>query len=142
MKFPKVITRRKGGSGDVPVIGTDNAPTETTEKTGDTAPTFSTRMHNAHGFPVHNIVVAYVGPESAGAADVDAYVWVEDLNAWIKLLDGGSITNGGFLEIPVFSLAEVPGANSAGGIEVYFVFDVDTPPDGTYKFAVGASVSN
>src|SRR5258706_11743603 len=99
MRFPVLFTRRIGGSGAVPLLGSDSAPTVSSAaiKTADNL------LSHKLARPTNRVALGYRFSAGSGV-DLPAaiYVWDEKSSMWFKsdygTLKDGEIT---YLQVPV-----------------------------------------
>ena len=161
MKFPQMFTRTVTGGGAGGTLGTDAVLAGIAANTLDNA--MSARIVSINGWPLSRIAVACayrgVGDVSAVALNIAMYVYENNLAAWIQLAQSattiapGNATTSppvpkGFVFFDTVSLIDMPKVNadldaseSGGCVFLCIVGKTGGPPDGEYRFIMGAELT-
>jgi hypothetical protein len=139
-----MFTRRVGGAGPVPVLGTDGVPTVQQDQGRDNV--LNARFESISGYPAQRIAVAYKGPPGALTLPTTLYIW-DDLSGSWYLMPGGPIglVPGQIAFFDTIGLLCPPQGGSSGtpgALEAYFrVAAAGGDPAGTYTFALAQDMS-
>jgi len=145
MKFPFLFTRRKGGSGAVPLLGSDAAAvTANTPPSATQDNAFFSRGVGEVGWPIHRIAVTYACSATSVDLTAQMYAFEKATGAYYKIgaqvtMKQGSVN---FFDcLPILELSSASQnklADSPGSIEhVLVVDDVGAGAvNGTYTFAM------
>ena len=151
MRFPLYFQRRKGGSGNVPVLGTaDTKPTFTSSKLdytkGGTSPSAPGDNILAHKLqrPMERVAIGwwYEGVGAAPASlPVTIYAWDDTSGHWYEAATG-TLANGKLTYLRCVSLADPPQVQAnlgqpQHGVEVLVIVEDNAGADGTYHFVAG-----
>ena len=147
MRFPKVFDRYFGTLPDgVKRLGSDAPPEGAPRSNVDNQ--LAMRLSNVNGFSVQRLCVGLVGPKHRDRKELKAFVYVHDdlTGEWFRsepqprTLHFGTFT---YFDLPVLADNSCVGSENVGSLEVALVpfFADGDPPEGLYRFIVGADVS-
>lgn len=140
MRFPVYFKRRKGGSGSVPLLGSDTKPTVASKKSSYTDNILSHKLQR----PMNRVAIGwwYEGGGTAPASlPVTIYVYDETSEKWYQAASG-TLADGMISYLKCVSLADPPqiAANLGQpqhGVDVLIVVEDNSGADGTYHFVAG-----
>lgn len=146
MRFPVYFKRRKGGSGPVPLLGSDTKPTVASTKldyTSGSAPKDNVLSHKL-ARPMNRVAIGwwYEGGGSAPTnLPVTIYVYDETSEKWYAAAEG-TLEDGAISYLRCVSLADPPQVQAnlgqpQHGVDVLVVVEDNSGADGTYHFVVG-----
>lgn len=152
MRFNRSFLRRKGGSGPVPVIGTDGSPGSANPPVappGNQDNVLAIKPYSNQGWPAHRIAVAYASTSGAAGADLPCEVWGYDhLTAkWYLLDNSKNLVLNRVTFFHVVALLDASPVNASlgepgsGAIEVFVKIQDNATANGEYIFAIGADLS-
>jgi hypothetical protein len=147
MYFPTLFTRRVGGSGSVPLLGSDSAPTAAPSASMDNV--LFTKFSNINGWPVHRVAVVCTAPAAPVAMPADLYMYEDRTQSWHKInASPVTITPGVVAFFDAVALLDMPNAqsNMAGvqtgsGAYALVVSNPGAEPSGTFTFAMGPDLT-
>lgn len=139
MRFQHQFTRRVGGAGPVPVLGSDGVPTLQQQQGSDNA--LNARFESISGWAMQRIAVAYKGPPGALTLPAEIFLWDDLTESWYQLGATVGLLPGMFSFFNTISLILPPqgvqSANSAGSLEAFLrVHPAGGDPAGVYTFAL------
>lgn len=141
MRFHAKFTRRVGGAGPVPVLGSDAAPTVVADKADDCCMT--THFTDPNSLPCHRIAVGY-GYAGAGTPKpllASLYVWDDLSELWFLISSNVILYPGRITFIESLGVQPPPFgsglAGTGGSIEAQLVVAANAlDDDGTYTFVM------
>ncbi len=143
MRFPVYFKRRIGGSGSIPTVGSDTAPTFATTALKNLDNILSHRLQR----PMKRVSIGYwyEGVGSIVTLPVSIYLFDESSAKWY-LASTGTLTNGQMTYLRCASLADPPQVQAnlgqpGHGIDVMIVVSNNSGGDGTYHFIAGPDTS-
>jgi hypothetical protein len=156
MRFPKSFSRRKGGAGSVPVLGTDAAPTITPPSEVASDNVMTCKIRDINGWPVQRVGVCWSSPDAVTptALNMDLYFWEDTTTHWYKINDTPLSVKPAqlfFFDTVTISeptvrskdmLSAIGASSQAGAMEVMLVVtDPGAQVNGTYNIAMGPDLT-